>query len=171
MEIFFNYIIISLLKFYNSSFFFFLKILVLIYVCVLLADIVMLFFLRGIRANWRLSMAGANMPLISQKKMAKKWEKIRRRLESGNVAQYKLAILEADKIVDEILEGMKLVGENMADRLEKANPAHIVNIEALQKSHQIRNRIIKEPNFSMTKEEAKETIRPFREFLEHLEYL
>jgi hypothetical protein len=166
-----NYIIIGWLKFYSSSFFLFLKIVILIYICVLVADIVMLLFLRGLRANWRLSMTGADMPLISQKKMSKKWEKIMIRLEGDNVGQYKLAILEADKIVDEILEGMKLKGANMAERLEKANPAQIINIEALQKSHKIRNHIIAEPDFVMTKEETKETIKPFQEFLEHLEYL
>lgn len=171
MEGIFNYIIYGFLAFYNSSLFFFLKILVLIYICVLLADIVMLLFLRGLRANWRLSVKGADMPLISQKKMAKKWGKVTMRLESGNVSQYKLAILESDKIVDEILEGMKLKGANIAERLEKANPAQIINIDALQKSHKARNRVIAEPDFVVTKEEAKEIIKPFREFLEHLEYL
>jgi hypothetical protein len=171
MDGIFNYIVVSWLNFYNSSFFLFLKILILIYVCVLVADIVMLFFLRGIRANWRLSMKGADMPLISQKNMNKKWEKIKDRLESGNIAQYKLAVLEADQIVDEILQGMKIKGENMAERLEKSNSSQIFNIEALLESHKIRNRVVAEPDFSITKEEAKKAIDPFEDFLKHFEYL
>lgn len=107
----------------------------------------------------------------SQSAMRKKWTKIKKRLESGNVSQYKVAILEADVMIDKVLSDMSYPGKNLTERLEKINPAQLPNYEELKNAHQIRNRVIHEAGFSVDRKEAEEIVAVYENLLKNLELL
>ena len=56
---------------------------------------------------------------VTRKRTIRAWQEIERRLAAGDESNLKLAIIEADKILDEILKMSGLKGDTMADRLKQ----------------------------------------------------
>lgn len=159
------------MEFYNSSFASMIKILLGIYSIVLLVDIVLLLILRGMGSDIRTLLKGMDMPVAAKGKMTKRWQKIAKRLETGNASQYKIAILEADKFVDEILAGISHKGENMSERIEQMNPGQLENVEDLARVHRIRNEIIKDKDFMVDEKTARETVAVYEDVLKSFEFI
>jgi hypothetical protein len=159
-------------SFYNSQFIFVVKILAAIYLAVLVIDVILLLILRGIGATVRVGLRGMDIPLVTRSKMQKRWEKIKNRLDSNNPSQYKVAIIEADVVADEMLSGIGYKGANMAEKLEQVGTAHLDDhLEALKGAHEIRNRIVHEENFQVDERLAKAVLGVYENFLRYLELL
>jgi hypothetical protein len=160
--------------FLDSFTFSLLKFLLGIYAVVLLADIVLLLVQRGVGGDLRDTKIGMNVPkeLTTKKGILQvKWEKIRKRMKSKNESDYKVSIIEADNIIDDLIKRMGYKGENMTERLDGINPGQVENIEDLKKAHEIRNRIIHDESFKLNKEEAEKTLSYFEEFLSYHEVI
>ncbi|MFC1623368.1 hypothetical protein ACFL2R_01505 [Patescibacteria group bacterium] len=155
----------------NSKFFLVIKFILGVYIIVLLIDIVLLLLLRGLGGDIRVGMMGIKMPTKSKGKMVKKWSAITQRLESGNSSQYKVSILEADAIVEDVLDKIGYSGENMTERLADINPIQVENIEELRAAHEVRNDIVYNQEHEVTLEEARNTIAVFEKFLHDLDVM
>jgi hypothetical protein len=140
-----------------------------IYTIVLFLDIVMLLIVRGVSGNIRTQLYGTDRPIISKNQVVKRWEKIVARLRQPNPSQYKVAVLEADHMADELLAGIGYAGKNMGERLKSIQPGQVESFEPLQKAHATRNRIVNEPDFTVTREEAEELLEAYRKFFVELE--
>jgi len=99
---------------------------------------------------------------LSRRRSIKAWNQIQKRLQVGDEAHMKLALIEADKILDEILKISGFRGETMAERLQKLTPAQIPNINKLWIGHKVRNRIVHEPDFTVSREDILELIEEYR---------
>jgi len=157
------------INFYHSPFFAFIKFILSVYAIVLILDLAMIVMLRGFGKDFRVTMSGIYIP--SKKVTRKKWQRIKNRLESGNSSQYKIAILEADKMIDELLDRIGHKGENMPHRLSQIKLGQIDNAEDLIKAHEIRNNIVQDKEFEVNKETAEEAIGIYEKFLEHFELI
>lgn len=158
-------------EFYDSSFASMIKFLLGVYSIVLTVDIVLLLILRGMGADIRTLLKGMDMPAAPKSKMTKRWQKIISRLDTGSEAQYKIAILEADKFVDEILEGISHKGANMTEKLEKMHPGQLENMAELAQAHKIRNEIIQNKELSVDEKTARETVAVYADVLKSLEFI
>jgi hypothetical protein len=158
------------IAFVNSPFFWTLKLLLAIYATVLFADIIMLVFFRG-TADIRATFRGVNIPMISPKKMRARWDKIKSRLTGDDIAQYKLAIIEGDGIIEKILKDMKFNGNNMTEILDNLYPDQIENIEDLKRAHLIRNQIIHDENFDVDRKTTEEILGIYETFLVENEFM
>jgi hypothetical protein len=157
---------------YSSPIIFILKIVLGIYLAVLLLNIILLLIMRDIPAHVRIGLRGMDIPLITKNKMQKRWDAIKQRLKSEDTAQYKIAVIEADAMADEILTGIGYKGANMTEKLEQVGTAHLDDhLEALKGVHQIRNRIVHEENFEIDQRLATAVIWVYENFLRYLEYL
>lgn len=125
----------------------------------------------------KLNLVGASMDRLSEvigrkdlsrRKSIRAWQQVERRMHIGDEAQIKLAVIEADKILDEILKMAGLKGETMADRLKRLNPAQLSNIESVWQVHKMRNRIVHEPDFHVTHAEAEYAVEVYRAALKEL---
>lgn len=103
------------------------------------------------------------------RKTAKAWAKIRRRLETGIESEYKLAVIETDSMLDDILKRMGYEGEGLGERLEKLTSAALPNIEKVWQAHKIRNNIIHDPDYKLTLEETREILDIYQKALRDLE--
>ena len=101
------------------------------------------------------------------KRLEKRWGKITVRLDTGLESEYKIAIIEADSMMDDTLKRMGYGGESLGERLEKLTPATLPNIENIRQVHQIRNNIIHDPDYKLSLDDAKNLLevyeRAFRE--------
>lgn len=111
-------------------------------------------------------------PLKTKKgKVTKEWEKIARRLEIEDEASYKLAIIEADKLVDNLLKDMNYAGESMGDRLKMIDESKLKNINELWEAHKARNNIVHDANFKLSYREAQRIIETYENVLREFEAL
>ena len=92
------------------------------------------------------------------RKIGKQWRKLVARLETGNEAEYKLAIIEADTILDETLKKMNLKGESLDERLQGVTSVMIGNSEGLKNAHQIRNNLVYDPDYRLSLAEARRVL-------------
>lgn len=99
------------------------------------------------------------------------WEAIVNRLKKGDEANLKLAVIEADNLLDEILKRMGLPGQDMAERLKQIEVQEIKSIDRIWSTHKIRNQIVRESDFHLSQEEAEAAVHNIEETLRELEYL
>lgn len=92
------------------------------------------------------------------KKIEKQWLKTRRRTDSGLESEYKLAVIEADNMMADILKRMGCHGETFEERLKGLTAATLPNIEEIETVHQVRNNIVREPDYRLSLEETKNTL-------------
>lgn len=160
-----------LVNFFNSPFMFAVKIFFAIYLLVLIVDIILLLILRGVKGDVRIGLKGVNMPITSSGKMQKRWSRVLKRMESDNLSQHKVAIIEADSIADDILKGIGYEGDNMTERLMHIKPEQLDGLEELKNAHAIRNRIVHETDFQIDHKSAHEVLNIYENFLRYLEFL
>jgi hypothetical protein len=102
---------------------------------------------------------------------SQRWKKIISRLEKKSEAEAKLAILEADSLLDEVLKKSGYPGETLTERLEKLTPATLPNLEELKKARQVRESIISDPTYRLEFGKAKEILKIYERALTYLEAL
>lgn len=146
------------------------KFFLFVYLAVLLADIVMLFILRGgVSSDLKKTLFGAERPLVSSATLIKRWEKILARLHDGNASQYKVAMLEADAFADEILAEIGHQGETMIEKLSGVHEGQLETKQELIEAHLVRNRIVHEADFALSEEETKKWLGVYRKFFDEVE--
>jgi len=103
------------------------------------------------------------------KKTFKQWAKVLKRLETGKEADYKLAVIEADGLLSDILEKMGYKGETMAKILEQLDASILPNIEQICKVHKIRNNVVHDPDYELSLEQARKILGIYEESFRTLE--
>ncbi len=78
-----------------------------------------------------------------------------------------LAIIDADKLLDEALKKHHFKGKTMGERLVSAQRI-ISDNDAVWYAHKLRNRLVHEPNVRLKKSEAKNALAGFRQGLKDL---
>lgn len=91
------------------------------------------------------------------------WTQILDRLKKGDESNIKMAIIEADKVLDEILKRSGIEGATMGERLKKLTIAQLRNLDAIWSAHNLRNRIVHEPDFSPSISDANFAIKVYEE--------
>jgi len=92
------------------------------------------------------------------KQMAKRWERIMKKIESGSESEYKLSIIEADDFLKETLEERGYEQEKFEDSIKAASRLISEILEQVLEAHQIRNSIVYNPDFKLTEEQAKKIL-------------
>ncbi|MBI4358976.1 MAG: hypothetical protein HY577_00065 [Candidatus Nealsonbacteria bacterium] len=104
-------------------------------------------------------------------KVEKKWLGITKRLEAPNAADWKLAVIEAETLTEEILTRMGFGGETFGDRLKKISPSQLPSLNDLIQAHQVRQNIVHDPDYRLDFEEASRTLGVYERSLRELDAL
>jgi hypothetical protein len=99
----------------------------------------------------------------------KRWVRIVNHLDSENESDWRLAILEADLVLEEMLDKMGYHGETIADKLKGIEQSDFNSINDAWEGHRVRNLIAHEGgNFRITNREARRVVslyeKVFHEF-------
>lgn len=73
-----------------------------------------------------------------------RWERIMQQMESGSEHNWRLAVLEADIMLNELLDIQGYKGETMADKMKQVDRAHFHTIDQAWEAHKFRNRVAHE---------------------------
>ncbi len=98
-----------------------------------------------------------------------KWDEIEKYINSTREAEWKFAVIEADKLVDETLKEANFQGDTMGDRLMNIQPGQLTTTEGLWEAHKIRNRLVHDVNYFLRYTEAKRAVSLYKKTLEELE--
>lgn len=100
---------------------------------------------------------------VSRRRSLKAWKQIQGRLKSEDQNNWKLAILEADLILNEILKMSGYLGDDLDEKLEIITPAQLANVEDVKMAHRVKNKIEKDPTDEIARKEVEETIAIYKE--------
>lgn len=78
-----------------------------------------------------------------------------------------LAVIDADKLLDEALRKHHFKGKTMGERLVSAQRT-ISDNDAVWYAHKLRNRLVHEPNIRLKKKEAQTALAGFKQGLKDL---
>jgi hypothetical protein len=95
-------------------------------------------------------------------KVNDRWQKIEFLFESGNPNDWRVAIIEADSMLEELVISLGVPGEGLGERLRALSPQTFPTIQFAWEAHKVRNRIAHEGmNFNLTRLETDEARRNF----------
>ncbi len=103
------------------------------------------------------------------KKIERVWQKTKVRADTGLESEYKLAVMEADSMMDDILKRMGYVGETLGERLKALTAATIPNIEEIKEAHKIRNSIIHDPDYRLSLDETRKALAMYEQAFRDLQ--
>lgn len=89
------------------------------------------------------------------------WQKILDKLETKKEDNYKFAIIEADKMLDNLLRKLGYQGQTMAEKLKQLDPGDVSALEGVWFGHKLRNKIAHQPDIRVTYNDAKSAIEAF----------
>lgn len=88
-----------------------------------------------------------------------RWITVLQYLNSQSEGDWKLAVLEADTMLDDLLDQIGFKGDNLGEKLKNADQESFKNLSIAWEVHTIRNRIAHEgANFPLSVREAKRVI-------------
>ena len=110
--------------------------------------------------------------VMGEEKSSKKkddWQKILSHAHSENPAEWRVAIIEADIMLDEILTALGYQGEGVGEKLKSVDSSNMLTLDAAWEAHKVRNRIAHSgKDFELSEREAKRVVTlfesVFREF-------
>lgn len=98
-----------------------------------------------------------------------KWQGVTKLLEENNPNSWKMAVIEADIILKELLDSRGYVGSTIADQLKSASASSFSTLQDAWDAHKTRNQIAHEGgDFVLTKKLANETVMRFERFFREL---
>ena len=102
-----------------------------------------------------------NKPEVNQA-----WQKILTQMSLLNPSEWKLAIIEADNLLDHLVKTMNYPGENLGERLKNIEPSDFTTLNDAWEGHKMRNRIAHESGYTPTENEARRAIANYRRVFE-----
>lgn len=105
---------------------------------------------------------------VDKEELAKKWSIIANKSKSLKAGDWKLAIIEADKFLDDLLKRLGYEGESMGDRLKKLDNKKIANLDQIWQAHKIRNDIVHHPEYEPSKSEIDFALETYERALQDL---
>jgi len=102
----------------------------------------------------------------------KRWEEINAHINSDNPSNWRLAILECDIVLDEMLTKMSYRGETLADKLKAVEKSDFLSIDKAWEAHRVRNAVAHEgSNFQITDRETRRVVALYEEVFREFHYI
>lgn len=118
--------------------------------------------IRDIKKAEREKFAPVHAEENEAKALLVRWQVVLNHVNSESPAEWKLAILEADNILDEILDAEGYEGETIGEKLKAMDPGVIHSYNDLWEAHKMRNQIAHETTtVELSKKSARDTINKF----------
>lgn len=97
---------------------------------------------------------------MSREEVKKRWHEIRETGESNGQMGKKLALMEADKLLDSSLKSMMIPGETLGERLKVACYKY-PKLKDVWWAHKLRNQLVHQHDFRLSDREARRALDEF----------
>jgi hypothetical protein len=106
---------------------------------------------------------------LSREQIQRHWAEIERIAETGGMGA-KMAIVEADKLLDAALKSMSMAGTTLGERLKFACYKY-PELRKVWFAHKLRNQIVHETTFEISASQAKSAIHEYKKALKTIQVL
>lgn len=96
------------------------------------------------------------------------WGKVAEKLHSAQPSDWKVAIIEADNLLDHILQQMRIPGEDMGGRLKSLSTDQLNNLDAVWRMHKLRNELAHNFASEVTPLEVRQAEEVYQQALRYL---
>lgn len=111
------------------------------------------------------------MPVEELEKQGR-WQHIQDLIKSYNANDWRQAIIEADIILEEMLDKMQYDGVTIGDKLKNIERSDFITLDKAWSAHKVRNQIAHDgSNFKLTREVAEKTIKDFEDVFREFYYI
>ncbi|MDO8520578.1 MAG: hypothetical protein Q7S52_00500 [bacterium] len=102
-----------------------------------------------------------------------RWERVEQYLHSENPSDWKIAILEADNILDDVVERMGYRGETLGERMKMIEASDFPHLDLAWKAHKLRNEIAHSAgaDFVLSRTTVDQTVNIYHRIFKELGYL
>lgn len=102
----------------------------------------------------------------------KKWQEVQAHINSPNPSDWRLAILEADIMLGEILEKMGYQGDSIGDKLKGIEKSDFLTLDDAWEAHRVRNQVAHEgSDFQLNDRDAKRIIGLYQKVFSEFYYI
>ena len=102
-------------------------------------------------------------------KIYRDWQMIKGKFASHKENDKRLAIIEADDLLNNLFKQMGYKGDSMTDRLNQIDAKKISNIDKVWQAHKLRNNIVYNPDYKLDRELADKSFEAFEKALRELD--
>jgi hypothetical protein len=101
-----------------------------------------------------------------------KWQKVQVHINSTNPSDWRLAILEADIMLDTILDKMGYQGDSIGDKLKGVEKSDFLTLDLAWEAHKTRNQIAHQgSDFLLNDRDARRTVEMYQKVFEEFYYI
>jgi hypothetical protein len=93
-----------------------------------------------------------------QRQVTNQWSRIKKRTESGTEADFKLAIIDADDLLLEVLDSNGYDDDDFKESVKKAGRLLGPMSDDVMRAHEARNSIVYDPDYKLSVEQAKKIL-------------
>ncbi|MCR4278656.1 MAG: hypothetical protein NUV81_01990 [bacterium] len=111
-------------------------------------------------------LAGSEMFGLTREEVRSRWQQIEQSSKQGAMGA-KLAVLEADNLLDTALKSMTMPGNTLGERLKVAS-ARFPEIRSVWWAHKLRNQIAHDSSFHIGTRQAEKALKEFERALKKL---
>jgi len=97
-----------------------------------------------------------------------RWNEVVSHIESAREAEWKLAVIEADKLADDTLKTAGFPGDSMGERLMNIERGRLQSLEGLWDAHKIRNKLVHDVGYFLRYAEARRAVQLYEKALREL---
>lgn len=144
---------------------------------VIAADVMLIFgflyaFKKAIRFRPRFDVGKSPRKQIQTLRSSyfkERWNKLLKKYaEAPTPDSMRLAVIEADAMVDDVLKDLNFPGDHLADRLSYLDAKEIKTLNNLWDAHRLRNDIVHSPSRRLTVREGMSAIEKYKAFFNEL---
>lgn len=128
-----------------------------------------LFAIRKEEMAWELEQVLKNVP--AKESENERWKAVENLLISTNESDWKLAVIEADKMLDELLIILGYQGESLGDRLLSIEKGDMQTLDDAWEAHKYRNRIAHETGMQVSEREAKRILGLYKKVFQEYKFI
>jgi hypothetical protein len=99
------------------------------------------------------------------------WEKVMTLIGSDNPNDWKFAIIEADKLLEIVVNTFAVPGDNMGEKMKNIERGDFQTIDQAWQAHKVRNRIAHESNFHISQREARMAINSYEQVFQEFDFI
>ncbi len=106
---------------------------------------------------------------LDEEQWRRRWQQVESYLQADSPASWKMAVIEADNFLDNLLKIKGFPGKGLGDRLKFAQ-AKYKDLRAVWPAHLLRNKLVHEADIQLSRRQAKEAVAAFKRAAKILGY-
>ena len=105
---------------------------------------------------------------MPKKRAAEAWAAVQKHFFAGDTNDLKIAVMDADNVLNDALRYAGIRGINLGERLKNIRRSQMPNLEDVWMAHKLRNEIAHETNLSLKRDAAERALETYEIALKNL---